>query len=69
MYNFSELITSHVVIQKRSNKYAYKANFSAAVHICRQVFLGNVSPLSLQRLFLQFALAEAVRVGSLKKPL
>jgi len=44
MYNFSELITSHVVIQKRSNKYAYKANFSAAVHICRQVFLENVSP-------------------------
>ncbi len=44
MYNFSELITSHVVIQKRSNIYAYKANFSAAVHICRQFFLGNVSP-------------------------
>ena len=44
MYNFSELITSHVVIQKGSNKYVYKANFSAAVHICRQIFLGNVSP-------------------------
>ena len=44
MYNFSELITSHVVIQKGSNKYVYKANFSAAVHICRQLFLGNVSP-------------------------
>lgn len=44
MYNFSELITSHVVIQKGSNKYAYKANFSAAVHICRQIFLENVSP-------------------------
>ena len=44
MYNFSELITSHIVIQTRSDKYAYKANFSAAVHICRQFFLGNVSP-------------------------
>ena len=44
MYNFSELITSYVVIQKSSKKHTYKANFSAAVHICRQVFLGNVSP-------------------------
>lgn len=44
MYNFSELITSHVVIQKGNKKHSYKANFSAAVHICRQIFLGNVSP-------------------------
>ena len=44
MYNFSELITSHIVIQLRNRKYAYKTNFSAAVHICRQFFLGNVSP-------------------------
>ena len=44
MYNFSELITSHVVIQKGSDKYVYKASFSAAVHICRQIFPGNVSP-------------------------
>ena len=35
MYNFTELITS---------KYAYKANFTVAVHVCRQFFLGNVSP-------------------------
>ena len=35
MYNFSELITSHVVIEKGSRKYEYKANFSVAVHICR----------------------------------
>ena len=44
MYNFSELITSHVVIQKGCNKYVYKTNFSAAVHICRKIFLGTVSP-------------------------
>ncbi|MGM9553854.1 MAG: transposase [Faecousia sp.] len=44
MYNFSELITSHVLIQKCSRKYLYKANFTVAVQICRQFFLGNVSP-------------------------
>lgn len=50
MYNFSELITSHVVIQKRNTKYSYAFNFSAAVHVCRNFFLGNVSPPELEAL-------------------
>ena len=50
MYNFSELITSHVVIQKQNRKHAYRANFSAAVHVCRQFFLGNVSPPDVEAL-------------------
>ena len=44
MYNFSELITSHVVIQKTNRKYPCKANFPVAVQVCRQFLLGNVSP-------------------------
>ena len=44
MYNFSELITSHVVIQKLNRKYPCKANFSVAVQVCRQFLLGNISP-------------------------
>lgn len=44
MYNFTELITSPVITHKADNKYAYKANFTVAVHVCRQFFLGNVSP-------------------------
>lgn len=48
MYNFSELITSHVVIQKANTKLTYKANFTVAVHVCRQFFLGNVSPPDLE---------------------
>ena len=44
MYNFTELITSPVILRKADNKYAYKANFTVAVHVCRQFFLGNVSP-------------------------
>ena len=50
MYNFTELVTSPVIIQKADCKYAYKANFSAAVHICRQFFLGNVSPPNVEAL-------------------
>lgn len=44
MYNFTELITSHVISQKKNRKYTYKANFSAAVHVCRQFLMENVSP-------------------------
>ena len=50
MYNFSELITSSVAIQKRNTKFSYSVNFSAAVHICRNFFLGNVSPPQLEAL-------------------
>ena len=53
MYNFAELITSHVVISNGDSKYAYKANFSVAVHICRQFFLGNVSPPDLEAIVLR----------------
>ena len=50
MYNFTELVTSPVIIQKADSKYAYKANFSVAVHVCRQFFLGNVSPPDVEAL-------------------
>ena len=50
MYNFSELITSHVVISKVNAKHAYKANFAVSVHICRQFFRGNVSPPDVEAL-------------------
>lgn len=53
MYNFSELITSSVVISKADSKYAYKANFSVTVHVCRQFFLGNVSPPNVETLILR----------------
>ena len=50
MYNFTELVTSPVIIQKADYKYAYKANFSVAVHVCRQFLLGNVSPPDVEAL-------------------
>ena len=42
MHNFSELLTSHVAIQKFERKHPCKANFSVAVQVCRQFLLGNV---------------------------
>ena len=50
MYNFCELITSHVVIQKKRRKYVYQTNFTAAVHICRQFLRGAVSPPKVEAL-------------------
>lgn len=54
MHNFTELITSHVLIRNADRKYAYQANFSAAVHICRQFVRGDVSPPRVEALILKF---------------
>ena len=56
MYNFAELITSHVVIRQKSRKFTYQINFSAAIHICRSFFLKNISPSTVETLLLQHLL-------------
>lgn len=48
MYNFAEMITSHVVIKKKQKKYTYKANFSVAAHMCRKYYRGMTSPPVLE---------------------
>jgi hypothetical protein len=48
MYNFSEMITSHVVIAKKQRKHTYKANFSVAVHMCRLFFYNRATPPDLE---------------------
>ena len=48
MYNFAEMITSHVVIEKKQRKYTYKANFSVAAHVCRQFFQGKTTSPNLE---------------------
>ena len=44
MYNFCELVTTHVAIHYQSEKYVYQTNFSTAVHICRLFLRGSVAP-------------------------
>ena len=48
MYNFSEMITSHVVIEKTQRKHKYKANFSVAVHMCRKFYHGKTTSPDLE---------------------
>ena len=54
MYNFSELITSHVVIEKGTRKYEYKVNFSVAVHICREFLLKVNIPPDIESLIARY---------------
>ena len=44
MYNFFELITTHVIIETKNRKHSYKANFTRAVHVCRMFLRGDISP-------------------------
>ena len=44
MYNFTEMVTSHVIIKNRKRKYTYKANFTIATHMCRMFFRNKASP-------------------------
>jgi hypothetical protein len=39
LYNFAEMMTSHVVISQMDKRHPYQVNFTVAVHVCRQ-FLG-----------------------------
>lgn len=43
MYNFVEMITSHVVIKKKQRLYTYQVNFSVAVHICKAFYKGIIT--------------------------
>jgi hypothetical protein len=35
MYNFTEMMTSHVVISQLDKQHQYQVNFTVAVHVCR----------------------------------
>lgn len=50
MYNFTELIISHIVIKQKKRKHNYKVNFSTSIHICRNFLLKNISPLDVEAL-------------------
>lgn len=48
MYNFAEMITSHVVINKKQRRYTYKANFSIAAHMCILFYQGKTTSPNLE---------------------
>lgn len=45
LYNFCEIITTHVVILQKDSKYVYQINYTMAIHICRY-FLRSCSDIS-----------------------
>lgn len=52
MYNFCEIITTHVVIQQKDRKYSYQVNFTMAISICLQYFKcrNAISPPNVEAL-------------------
>lgn len=48
MYNFTELITSLVLIKSGKRKYVYKANFSIAVHMSRVFLQKEIPPPNIE---------------------
>lgn len=54
MYNFCKLITQPVVIQQGEKKYAYKVNFSDAVHVCFEFFLGKIPPPNVEAKLMRY---------------
>ncbi len=39
MYNFCEIITAHIIVATKSEKYVYKVDFTQAVLICKTLIL------------------------------
>ena len=64
MYNFAELITSHVTVKQKNREHTYRINFAASVHICRDFFLKNISPSLVEGLLLQYLLPIRIRPAS-----
>ena len=56
MYNFSQLIISHIIVKQKKRKHSYRINFAVSVHICRKFFLKNISPSKLETLLLHHLL-------------
>jgi len=52
MYNFSEMIISHIVISQADTKHIYQVNFTVAIHICRKFLRcwSNVFPSDIEAL-------------------
>lgn len=50
MYNFAEMVTSHVIISKLDTKHPYQANFSVVVCVCKYFLrlLSNEPPPDLE---------------------
>lgn len=67
MYNFTELITSHVIIKQKKRKHPVQVNFSASVHICTKFLLQNIPPSEIEALISRFLVPLRQAVSSERK--
>ena len=54
IYNFTEWITAQVIIQKLTCMHAYRVNFTAAVHICRNLLSEKMHPPDVEALIAKY---------------
>lgn len=52
LYNFCEIITTHVVIEQKDTKHLYQVNYTLAIHLCRHFlrFHADISPPNVEML-------------------
>ncbi|WP_143810311.1 transposase [Paenibacillus sp. MY03] len=50
MYNFAEMMTSHVVISQMDKRHQYQVNFTVAVHVCRRFLRSRDAPPDVKAL-------------------
>lgn len=52
LYNFCEIITTHVVILQKDSRYVYQINYTMAIHICRYFLrcIPDISPPNVELL-------------------
>ena len=50
LYNFCEMITTHVVLQQKNAKLAYQVNYTLSIHVCRHFlrFHTDISPPDIE---------------------
>ncbi len=62
MYNYCELITTHVVIHQKATKHTYQVNYTMAIHICRYFLKAvDIKPPDVEALIQKYTLP--VRTG------
>lgn len=67
IYNFTELITSHVIIKQKKRKHPVQVNFSASVHICSKFLLNHIPPPKIEALISRFLIPIRHTVSSERK--
>ena len=48
LYNYCELIMTHVVVKQRNTKHIYQINYTIAIHICRYFLRNDISPPAVE---------------------